>query len=153
MKRILSALLLVFMLAACTAATVGTKASLSKEEKEELLKTRIADDWQAMVDRDRGKMYDMYDPFFRANVSKESFVNDAMPIYYHRFRIEKMDVKGNVAFVDTWVEYSIEHMGKLGKVIKKDKTEMTVKTTWLFVDHNWYRQYYDALTDGTFAFY
>lgn len=146
-------MLALVLLAGCTTAMVGGRPSLSKEEKDGLLRERVAFNWQAMIDRDRGKMYDHYDPFFRSRIGREWFIGQQMPIYYHSFKIEKVDMQGNVAKAETRVEYSIRHIGLLGKEIFKDRTEAVIKDTWLFVDNNWYRHYYDSFTDGTFAHY
>ena len=152
-KQISYVIVLALLLAGCTSMKVAGVQSLGKEEKESMLKETIAANWQAMVERDRAKMYDLYDPFFRARVGKAWFIGQDMPIYYHSYELVAVDIKGNVAKADTKVVYSIKHMGKLGKEIKRDNTETIVKDTWLFIDNRWQRQYYDNITDGTFANY
>lgn len=152
-KKTLYIILMALALTGCTTATVSGKPSMGMDEKEKLLRQRVAENWQAMIDRDMGKMYDLYDPFFRSRTARAWFIGQEMPIYYHSFEIAGVDIKGNVAKVETKIVYSIKHMGTLGREIKKDNTEGVVKDTWLFIDNNWQRQFYDNITDGTFAYY
>jgi len=152
LKKTILIMLSFVMLTGCAAATIGSKG-MGKEEKESLLRERAAANWQAMIDRDWGRVYDHYDPFFRSRITREWFIGQGMVIYYHGFKIEKVDMQGNVAKVAMTVEYSARHMGKFGKEIVRERTEKVIVETWLFVDNNWHRQYYDSFTDGTFAHY
>lgn len=148
MKQLVLIMLLALMMSSC--ATVSSR-TLTKEDKERLLKERAVECWEALKEGDRGKVYDMYDPFFRARATKEWFVGSAAPIYYNHFEVKALDIRGNVAYVLMEVAYKIEHIG-LGKPYTHEDTQL-FSEKWLFIDGNWYRQHIDKRTDGTFAHY
>ena len=153
MRRIVFVILIAFMLASCTTATIASRPQLSDGEKEKLLRERVAENWQAMVESNRGRAYEIFDPFFRTRTTREWFVGLATPVKYHSFEIGDVSVQGNVAIVWVDVKYSIKHIGSLGQKIEELNREKNLKEKWLFIDNNWYRQFFDASTDGTFAHY
>gem|GEM_PF-2010931 len=134
------------------AAPIGGKG-MGEDGKEKLLRQRVAENWQAMLNHDRGKVYDMFDPFFKGRASKEWFVGLQSPVKYEGFQVASVTLEGNVATVVVKVKYSIRHMSKLGQKIEELDREKDVVDKWLFIENNWYRQFFDAITEGTFALY
>lgn len=151
-KKIAYLALVLIILSSCTGVAT-TKPSSNGEDKTNLLKERATAFWQAMMARDWDKVYDMYDPFFRAKVSSDFFSGRKIPIYYKSFEIGEVNIKGNVALVNVKLIYTIDDVGKFGQKIKIEDADKSFAEKWLFVDNNWYKQFEDHITGGTFAYY
>jgi len=147
---VLSALLLV----SCATAPSGGGHSLGAAEKEQLLRERVMMAWNAMVERDRGKIWEMYDPFFRARQPKGLYEARKMSVYYYDPQIREVDIKGNVAIVKVRVDYEVKDIKtRLGKVINEPKKETISTDTWVFMDGNWYRQYISNISESSLLQY
>lgn len=147
----LVALLLGVMLAGGCAH--GDAKAVSEEYKEQLLRQRVAERWQSMVDDNKSKTYEYYDPFFRSLITPENMPGLKSPAKYYSFDIKGIDMQGNVAFVDVEVEYSYSLIGSLGQKIERERTKVVINNTWLYMDGTWWLKFVDAITDGTFAQY
>jgi hypothetical protein len=151
MRNILSVALLAFLLVSCATATTGTRHTLSKEEREKLLRERVMTVWTAMVSGDRGIVYDMYDPFFRAKKNRAEFKSMPMKIYYYNPAIEGIDIKDNVATVRVRETYEIKGIRMFGKEVNQSPKDAVTTETWIFIDDNWYRQYINYIMDESLA--
>ena len=143
-------LMLSLLIAGCTTMTGTRSIGLTDEAKEAMLGERVMEMWGAQVDGERGRMYNYYDPFFRARVSRAHFAGKAVPVQYFNPHIVQVEIYGNVATVRVSVDYQGTLAGKLGPIDVKKKNNVT-NETWLFVDGNWWRQYIDYTVDFTFA--
>lgn len=153
MKRIIPLLIITLLLISCSSLLISKSQDISDEGKEILLKERVQTLWEGMVKRDRGLMYDMYDPFFRINVNKMQFVGMNMPIYYFNPELKLYEIKGNVARINVKVEYEVRGVKLHGKEVKEPRKETVTTETWLFIDDNWYRQYVDNLSEASLVKY
>lgn len=149
-KFMLLVLLIVFM-NGCASNT--SMVMPTEQQREGLLRERIAENWNAMIAGDRLKVYAMYDPFFRTNVDLQFWRGISAPGKYYTFNIKGLDIRGNVAYAEVEVEYSYSLIGKFGQKIERERTKVTINETWLYVDDNWWRQFRDGITDGTYAHY
>ena len=145
-------LMLSLLIAGCSPMNGTESAGLTDEAKEAMLRNRVMELWGAQVDGDRARMYDYYDPFFRARVSRAHFAGKALPLQYFDPHIVQVEMYGNVAMVRVSVDYQGTLAGKFGPVDVKKKDNVT-NETWLYVDSNWWRQYIDYTVDHTFAKY
>jgi len=126
----------------------------SREDfKEELLRQRVAERWQAMVDDNKMKVYGYYDPFFMSVVKFEHWPGLKSPGKYYSYDIKGVEILGNVAFVDVEAEYSYSIIGSFGQKIERERTKAVINNTWLYMDGTWWLKFIDATTDGTFAQY
>ena len=150
--RITTFMLMLSLLIAGCSPMKGTRSTGLTDEakKEAMLRNRVMELWGTQVDGDRGRMYDYYDPFFRARVSRAHFAGKALPVRYVDPHIVQVEMYGNVATVRVSVDYQGTLAGKFGPVDAKKKDNVT-NETWLFVDGNWWRQYIDYMIDFTFA--
>jgi hypothetical protein len=153
MKR--TALLLIFgmLLVSCATTTGQSGRSLSPETKEALLRERVMTMWNAQVKGDRATMYDLYDPFYRAKENKGAFVGTAVPLFYYNPEIKEIGVKGNVATVRVQMEYELRRYMVRGREVSQAKQQVVTTETWLFIDGNWYRLFFDNLTEAPVARY
>lgn len=146
-------LLIVLTIGAC--ATAHKSSDLSDVGEETLLKERATEMWKAQAAGDRAKMYELYDPFFRARVKKGIFADKDIPyMHYYNPEVLAVDIKGNVATVRVKMEYEIKELtAPDGRKIDQPRKENITNETWLFIDGNWYRQYIDYMTDSSIAKY
>ncbi|MGB9496610.1 MAG: nuclear transport factor 2 family protein [Dissulfuribacterales bacterium] len=144
---------IILLMAGCAAKPRGAGIVMEPAEKEELLRQRVQEMWHAQANGDRATMYEYYDPFFRARVKKGSFADREIPIHYYNVVIDSVEIKGNVATVRVSMEYEVKGLpGRLAPIDVPRKATIDHET-WLFVDGNWYRQYIDYSSEGTFAKY
>jgi hypothetical protein len=151
----LACLLVFLLMAGCSAKPRfgGIVPVMDPAGKEELLRQRAQEMWHAQANGDRETMYDYYDPFFRARVTKAYFAGITIPIFYYDPVVDSVEIKGNVAEVKGSMEYEVKALqGKLGTIDVPRKQNVD-RETWLFVDGNWYRQYIDYISDSSFAKY
>lgn len=125
---------------------------LTDHEKEEMLKKRLYDFWQAKAHSDRGIQYDFYDPFFKFHVSKDNFKAMGSNIFYENPQIQEIITEGNVAKTKVSVVYFGELQGRL-KPVKVEKTPAEINQTWLFLDGNWFLEFVDNINESKFANY
>lgn len=123
-------------------------------DKRSLLESRVADFWEAMVKADYEKVYDIFDPFYRAGMRKINFLAQRGRLIYHSAELKEIvKVEGNIAKVRIAVEYSMPMIvTKHGKFSQpKTKTEFT--ETWVYVYDNWYKEYYDEMAETAYTRY
>lgn len=151
MAKRLVFILLVLAIAGCS---TGMHAAKETQDAEALLRERASEFWTATVNKDRGRAYDLFDPFFRALVTKEWWIAQGGNVGYYGFEIAGVNVRGNVASVSVKLSYQLKYFSThFGKEIEGEKTEKIITEKWLFIDGNWYKQFVDGITDGTFAHY
>jgi hypothetical protein len=145
-KRFLLVAIFFLSFVAVSAAAEPATKSMSEDtgspEKVALLRARVNEFWSAFVKQDYEKVFEIYDPFFRAKTDKYYFFGTLGKIRYHEFEIQDLKVDGNVGTVKIKVTYSMP----LAKVktqeftVPKTTTEFSEK--WLYIYDNWYKEYY-----------
>lgn len=152
-KNFLLIMIIVISLTSCQSVGTGrdnshtiTKSfseALNAPEKEELLKERIAEFWEAFVKEDYEKIYNIYDPFFRARTpNKHSFFATLGMIKYHEYKIQDIKIEGNIARVKVDMVYSLTNIRVRTQVFNQPPTQAEIEETWLYVYDNWYKEYY-----------
>lgn len=127
----------------------GGKPSMSKDGSEKLLRERVADFWVAMVKREREKVFELYDPFYRIRETRAVFTAKNHPIFHFSPETVGVEIKGNVATVKVRVEYEVKGLKMRGKDLEQPRKETVVTETWIFIDGNWYKEYIDQIMDAT----
>ncbi|SFM94527.1 hypothetical protein [Thermodesulforhabdus norvegica] len=150
--------LLPVILAGC--AGFGVKSQMSsgcyrdigEAEKKKLLLERVNERWAAMVAQDFSHVYDLFDPFFRARVSKEGYLSMRnVDVDYINPGIKSVEIRGNVARVVIEYEYRVRAVK--GKEVSLPARKGTVEEYWLYVGDNWYNQFINYAFGDTFARY
>lgn len=156
LKRIISAALLLALVAVLGACASSTKRAwdLEPKKKEALLRERVLEMWTAQIAGDRETMFEYYDTFFRARVYKGFFAGKRSAIVYSKTpTIVLTEIKGNVARVRVSVVFEVKGlMGKFGPIDRDPEHKLTDET-WLFMDRTWYRQYIDYISNSSIAKY
>jgi hypothetical protein len=141
MRRTLCLFMVIVLafLAGCAAQT--RPMTMTPEEKESLLRQRIAEFWNSMIDAEWLKAYSYYDPFYRARITKEASMQGKGLIKYYAFNIENIEIRGNIADAKIKVNFEVP------KIVLKDKTgsvprqDRVIDARWLWIYDNWYLEY------------
>lgn len=123
-------------------------------EPAEPVRERVAAFWKALETGDFAGAYEFQDPFFRAKNSKLSYTQPMGRIKYRDLNIDEITIDGPIAKVKTRVKASvIPFRAKTGEMITRPEQEVKVDETWLWLDGNWYREYYSEANDLKFTRY
>lgn len=121
---------------------------------EEVLRKRMSDYWQAMVDGKYEVSYAFMDPFFRDARNLKNYQDGMGMVQYHSYQFGRIAIKGNLAKVALRVEGSVPELTMpSGKKTSQPRKPITFVDTWVFVNGNWYREYYDSLNESSFTRY
>ena len=118
-----------------------------------LLKQRASEFWDARVKKDYEKEFSLYDPFFQAVMNKYAFMGNMGKILYHTFEIKEIKLQGNVAWVTINIVYSIPKLKVKKQEFFKGETPAEFQERWLYIDNNWYREYYNEQAEKGVAEY
>ncbi len=145
-------------LTSCAGLKQGGKSlteDLGSPEKVALLKERVLDFWDASVKGDYERVYNLYDPFFRAvTPNKEAFKTSLGKVIYHKFELKDIvKVEGNVARVKVAVVYSVPKVMFKTREFSQPETPAEFQETWLYVYDNWYREFYMGGAEKAIAYY
>ena len=157
MKRLLFfILLMVFALTACAGAPTTSKSmveDLGSPQKVDLLRQRANEFWAAFVKEDYDTVYNIFDPFYRAKNSKNSFLSKTK-VKYHEFQVKDIKVEGNVANVGVKIVSSVPGiMGKLGQTLSQPPASSEFQEKWLYIYDNWYKEYRMGMVEQSVVYY
>ena len=144
MKKIVLLLLIITLLAACTGTGVVKKSmseDLNTPEKEALLRERVNEFWSAFVKADYERVYELYDPFFRAKRNVNTFVGMLGRVTYQEFEVQDIFLEGNVATVKMKVVYSLGLVKVKTQEFSVEQATGEFEETWLYIYDNWYKEY------------
>jgi len=122
----------------------------SPNASETHLREQIAHYWQAMIDDQYETTYASQDPFFRTDVSYKSYRERMGIIKYHSYKVAEVNLlRPNLAKVTVEVEASVPGFksSTTGQVYTQPKKARIFTETWLFLDGDWYHEYYDEYND------
>jgi len=122
-------------------------------EKVKMLKDRASQFWEAMVKGDLKEAYKYYDPFLRARMSPEEFIEKHRAVKYHEATVTDVKVEGNIGTVHVKVKYSLPKTKIRQREFSIPETITDFDERWLFVYDNWYKEYYLRYFDTGVAFY
>lgn len=121
---------------------------------ESALRERVQAYWKAMADKDIDVAYAMQDPFFRALVNKERYATPMGKITYRDPVIKEVSLAGPLARVMINVTAGVKpFQAKTGEMITRDDQAIDLEETWLWIDGNWYKEYYDQYNELTYTRY
>jgi hypothetical protein len=121
---------------------------------EARLRERITTYWQAMQDGQYEVTYALMDPFFREARAFNDYRNTMGIVQYHSHQIGPVAQQGNIAKVQVEVEASVpEFEAPSGKKISQPRRTIPLVDTWVFVNEDWYREYYDGVSEAPLTRY
>lgn len=120
----------------------------------ERVRERVTAFWKALETGDYAGAYEFQDPFFRAKNSKLSYTQPMGRIKYRDLNIDEILIDGPIAKVATRVMAGvIPFRARTGEMITRPEQEVKLVETWLWLDGNWYREYYSEANDLKFTRY
>jgi hypothetical protein len=151
MKKVLSIVLLVAVIFTVSCAhkqQTSLATDYTSQAKRDLLRDRINACWQTLSNGDYESAYSFFDPFFRGRTPLKSYLTNSGRIIYYQYGILDTKVEGNVAKVAMKVSYSLPKVkAKSGAEFEKPMTETTMTETWVYVYDNWYKEFFDPMSE------
>jgi len=136
---------------------LNKKRAAIQENPEKLsesrLKERITAYYQALMKEDFQSTYALSDPFFRARRSLDNYLKQLGRIKYHSFDIGEIEIRGRLARVVENFEASVPEFEVNGKKVSKPLQPYTYNAYWVFLDGDWYREYYNEANDIRYTRY
>lgn len=106
------------------------------------LKERVLSYWNALQARDFERTYAMQDPYFRARVPYATYKQELGRIDYEKPEIKFSETIGPIAAVVSNVTVGFKPITINGRTMKMDPTEREIPTRWLWIDGEWYLEFY-----------
>jgi uncharacterized protein YchJ len=145
-KRFLLVAIFFLSFVAVSAGTEPAVKSFSEDagspEKVALLRARANEFWSAFVKQDYEKVFEIYDPFFRAKTDKYYFFGTLGKIRYHECEIQDVKVEGNLGTVKVKATYSVPIAKVKTQEFSVPKTTTEFSEKWLYIYDNWYKEYF-----------
>lgn len=116
------------------------------------LEQRVAGFWKTRTAGDWLKSYDYFDPFYRSQVRREAYVGTQGTVKYHEFKIEQVDITGNVAKVRITYSMEIPELDLQGKLHKVPKREEETAQEWIWIDGEWHLAFKDLMNQTFFRY-
>ena len=119
---------------------------------QDALRQRVEGFWQSLITKDYDGAYGFQDPFYRAKMKAETYRKQMGRIAYREIKVDGIEIEGPVATVKTRVMASIPPFrAGTGEMITRPEKEINITETWLWIDGNWYREYYSEYMDKKFT--
>lgn len=124
------------------------------QNTEARLRERMSKYWQAMIDRNYDVSYAFMDPFFRDARTLADYKSMVGFVQYHSYAFDRMAQKGNLAKVALTIEGEVpEFKTPSGKKITQPRKPISFVDTWVFVNNDWYREFYDGVGEISYTRY
>ncbi|HRD48217.1 MAG: exo-alpha-sialidase [Candidatus Competibacter sp.] len=120
---------------------------------EARLRERVQTFWQAMEAQDLSASYAFQDPFYRARAGYDVYKAARGTIKYEGHEILGITRQGALAKVQVKFDASVPEVMFKGKPYSQPRKSFEHSETWLFVDGDWFREYYDQANDVRFTKY
>lgn len=153
MRRALYLFMVIILALSAGCAAQRRPTAMTPEEKETLLRQRIGEFWNFMIESEWLKAYPYFDPFYRARVTKEGYMSGKGLIKYYAFDIEQMEIKGNIADVKIKVNYEAPEIVMKGKTTSIPRQDRIIAARWLWIYDNWYLEHMGGPTRDKFTEY
>lgn len=120
----------------------------------ELLKARVNLYGQALIKKDYQAAYDLFDPFYRARVDFLGHLQNQGRITYTKAEFAKVQIQGNLATVQLHVTASVPPFkGASGEIMQSPPRDMNLTVHWLWIDGDWFMEYYSEARDLRYTRY
>lgn len=132
-----------------TGSAPPTEAATSPDRVRE----RVTAYWQSFVNGDYATAYSFLDPYFRSAISLNRYLQQMGRVKYHSFKLGDIHVEGNIATVAVTIEASVPPFKVAGETVSREKEEMSFTETWLWIDREWQREYFEKSTNNRWTRY
>ncbi len=133
-------------------AVVEVGGYIADSAKDDLLRKRVMEFWQTLIKKDYEEAYSYQDPFYRARIRSETYRQNMGRIAYQDVSVDAVEIEGPIAKVKTRVRASVPPFrAGTGEMISRPEEEINITETWLWIDGNWYREFYSEYMDKKFT--
>lgn len=117
--------------------------AVNDAERRMKLERRIKELWDARIAGDYDKAFDMFDFVYKSITPKKSYLDNAGVITYLQSSVDKIEIKGNEAFVNMKLKYEMKPtMTPFSpKPISVAPVEVESPNTWVWVGNDWFLVY------------
>lgn len=129
------------------------KAAEEKQPDPDRLKMRAQEYWQALENKDWAKAYSMLDPFYRSRVSFESYKEDKGRINFIKPEIKLAETHRSLGLVVAHTTVKVEPFFKNGQKFEFPQQERDIPTRWIWIDGDWYMEFYSEGKDIRYTRY
>lgn len=118
-------------------------AVASDTERRAKLERRVKELWDARIAGDYDKAYDSFDFVYKAMMPKKLYLDQAGVITYLQSAVDKIEIKGNEAFVNMKLKYEMKPIMTpfSQKPISVSPVEVESPNTWVWVGNDWFFVY------------
>lgn len=117
----------------------------------ERLESRVLAYWKALQARDFQTTYDMMDPYFRARMKFELYKENLGKIEYRDPSLKFSEFAGPIALTVTKMTVEVKPFVVNNRTMKMDPAEREIPTRWLWIDGDWYLEFYQESRDLRFT--
>lgn len=133
-EQFMSKLLLVFSVLLSSACSVDRNYANYLKTQE--VETRVAERWDALVNKDHAKAYEYLAVSYKDVTSKEEYIQTLNPrIIWEKFEINRVSCEEEICKVNVEAAYRIPPMFGIPQGMKAMEN---VKETWLYQEGEWF---------------
>jgi len=131
------------LLGGCASTGGYSAEEPSTEAHKQRLAERVLAYWKHMEKQEWEKVYDYYDPFMRAQVTRVDYARSrAKEIHYYDPKVGEIKIRGRIADVKVPVDVEIKDLVVApGRVQSGPRTPRQLEVRWLWIDGDWYAQF------------
>jgi hypothetical protein len=132
----------------------SAKAKPVSQLSESSLRSRIETYWKFMSEGNFDASYALFDPFMRAAWPAVLYKQRLGIIKYKpEIIIDRVDINGNFADIDLRVRAFVPEFEMAGKKQGAPEREVEIRERWVFIDGNWFREYFEEGSNLRFTRY
>lgn len=137
------------------ASEPASESATTIPASEQALRKRIDGFWNAMIAAEHDRVYTFYDPFYRADNSWLIYRSNVGRIQYDNYQIQDVQIDGPVAKVKMTTSATVPpfRAPTTGEMISIPRRDIPLTDTWLWIDDNWYREYYSESKNLKYTHY
>ncbi|MFC7459713.1 sialidase family protein [Hydrogenophaga defluvii] len=117
----------------------------------ERLEQRVIAYWKALQAREFETTYSMLDPYFRARMKFDVYKENLGKIEYRDPVLKLSEFAGPIALAVTKMTVEVKPFVVNNRTMKMDPAEREIPTRWLWIDGDWYLEFYQESRDLRFT--
>jgi hypothetical protein len=121
----------------------------------ERLKIRVNEYGQTLIKKDYQASYNLLDPFYKARVDFLGHLQNQGRISYTTAEFASAAIQGNLATIKFHVIASVPAFTSdvTGKTLQAPIKDMILPMNWLWIDNDWYKEYYSEARELRYTRY
>lgn len=120
----------------------------------ERLKQRVNLYGNALITKNYQAAYDLFDPFYKARVDFIGHMQLQGRITYTKAEFANVTIQGNLATVQLHIVASVPPFkGRSGEIMQAPPRDMTIPVHWLWIDDEWYMEFYSEARELRYTRY